>query len=364
MKIYPVSYHFLLILGLSFGSGTIGNADTVIANTADAHIRKAGAGDGGGIVTSNLTTNFLGRGSSSDSSVVVMPFLLPTLLPGQSFANATLSFTSNGLNSGTSLSVNVDLYGLGNRSSATVVSDDYYVGADTTTYDPTDATLIKENMISSGTAAPGGTIFSTNVPALTTYLNSNSTTAAGTRYVFLRVGTDVAYTTNRIDIRSATYDGEPNKPTLTFDIVTSGLSNYDNWAMTTHSLSGGSAAFDYDFENDGIANGLEWVLGGDPKQSDSSILPQSVGAASTGLTLVFSRLAGSQTETALSVDWGGDLASLTNSIPIGDVDVPASGDAPTVDIDAPVPGKVTVNIPSANAAGGNVFARLKLIQIP
>jgi autotransporter-associated beta strand protein/T5SS/PEP-CTERM-associated repeat protein len=135
---------------------------------------------------------------------------------------------------------------------------------------------------------------------------------------------------------------------------------YLAWSTTTYGLSGGNAAFDFDYDKDGIPNGMEWILGGNPTVNDnSSILPAVTGTATGGLTLVFNRATASISETTLTVQWNTDLNSTWNSIPIGAVDVGPSGINPTVDIDAPSVGKVTVNIPAGNAVGDRIFARLK-----
>jgi|GEM_PF-2470533 len=147
-----------------------------------------------------------------------------------------------------------------------------------------------------------------------------------------------------------------------FDINFSGtgISAFDSWATVTHGLSGGNAAFDFDNDNDGIPNGMEWILGGNPTVNDNpSILPTVTGTAAGGLTLVFNRASASIPETTLTCEWNTNLNSPWNSIPIGIVDVGPSGINPTVDIDAPSVGKVTVNIPAGNTVGGKVFARLK-----
>lgn len=141
----------------------------------------------------------------------------------------------------------------------------------------------------------------------------------------------------------------------------SGASAYDTWA-TTHpnNLSGTNAAFDFDYDHDGIANGLEWILGGAPTKNDTpSILPAVTGSAATGLTLVFKRASTSVAETTLVVEWGSDLGALANSQVIGTTDVPVDGNHPSVDIDAPATSQITVHIPAANAVGGKLFARLK-----
>jgi autotransporter-associated beta strand protein len=142
-----------------------------------------------------------------------------------------------------------------------------------------------------------------------------------------------------------------------------GLGAYDNWATTTCGLSVANAAFDCDGDGDGVANGLEWVLGGDPTRNDAAaILPVVTGNNSNGLTLVFKRAVASLVETSLVVDWGSGPGALSNMIVIGDADVGPNGNQPVVDIDAPATGQVTVNIPAANASGGKLFARLRAVQ--
>jgi len=137
-------------------------------------------------------------------------------------------------------------------------------------------------------------------------------------------------------------------------------SAYDTWATTTHGLSGGAAAFDSDYDHDGIANGLEWLFGGDPTRNDSQLIrPTMSGSPAGGLTVVFSRARSSITETTLVVEWGSALGALSNSVVIGSSSVGPNGIRPTVDIDVPAAGQVTVHIPAANAAGGKLFARLK-----
>jgi hypothetical protein len=140
-----------------------------------------------------------------------------------------------------------------------------------------------------------------------------------------------------------------------------GSSGYDLWAGTPpNSLSGGNAAFDFDYDNDGIDNGLEWILGGDPTRNDTpSILPAATGSAATGLTLVFNRGNSSVVGSTLVVEWGGDPGTLSNILVIGTTDVPVNGNHPSVDIDAPATDQVTVHIPAANAVAGKLFARLK-----
>ncbi|MEI8038912.1 MAG: autotransporter-associated beta strand repeat-containing protein [Verrucomicrobiota bacterium] len=143
-------------------------------------------------------------------------------------------------------------------------------------------------------------------------------------------------------------------------LTSTGLTAYDTWAATTYGLSGAEAAFDMDHDHDGIANGLEWILGGDPTRADlAAISPVITGDAANGLTLIFKRAAGSLAETELAVAWGGRPDLLSNIVTIGSADRGPNGNQPTVALDAPAPGQVTVNIPAANASGGRLFARLQ-----
>ncbi len=143
---------------------------------------------------------------------------------------------------------------------------------------------------------------------------------------------------------------------------------YGEWAATNISALELLAlpGFNQDADDDGIFNGLEWALGGNPLLGDvEMITPTSAGSAADGLTMIFpvqSEI--SETSSTLSVEWGSDLAALPNSVTIGSSDVAPVGSNPTVDIDAPVVGKVTVNIPAANAVGGKIFGRLRVRTLP
>ncbi len=142
--------------------------------------------------------------------------------------------------------------------------------------------------------------------------------------------------------------------------VVAGSDPFASWAMTniTDIDAGAPAGFEDDADGDGIDNGLEWILGGDPLAQDADSLVATTGDATDGLTLVFGRNADSIGEVSLNVEWDTDL-TFGNSLSIGTVDVGPSGDNPTIDLDAPTPGEVTVNIPAANATDGRLFARIR-----
>jgi hypothetical protein len=151
---------------------------------------------------------------------------------------------------------------------------------------------------------------------------------------------------------------DSDKLTLT---VSAGMSAFDSWALGA-GLDGSAhkeAGFNDDPESDGLANGLEWVLGGNPLVSDAGSLVTITASATGGLTLVFSRAAGSIGEASLFFDWDVDLDAFANTLATGTSDVGPNGNDPTIDIDAPGVGQITVNIPAANAPDGKLFARLR-----
>jgi autotransporter-associated beta strand protein len=142
-----------------------------------------------------------------------------------------------------------------------------------------------------------------------------------------------------------------------------GSSPYDTWASSPpYNLSGPNAAFDFDNDNDGLANGLEWIFGGDPTQNDNpSILPVVTGSATSGLTLVFNRATASlPPASTLVVDFDGDLdATWAKSVTVGAANSGPDANGVTVAVDSPTAGKVTVVIPASNAVAGKLFARFR-----
>jgi hypothetical protein len=81
----------------------------------------------------------------------------------------------------------VDLYGLGARAASTGLGTDFYSSA---TPDPTDASLLAANFLTSATSV-GSTTFSLGL--LTTYLNAQYAGGAGIgQFVFLRLNADAA----------------------------------------------------------------------------------------------------------------------------------------------------------------------------
>jgi hypothetical protein len=141
---------------------------------------------------------------------------------------------------------------------------------------------------------------------------------------------------------------------------------YDNWAVSQglDGSPGKDPAFDIDAEGDGIANGLEWILGGDPLANDTpSILPAATESSLTGLTLTFTREEDSLGIADLAIDWGASLdGTWTAEVPI----TQAGGSYPNgvvVSVNqAANPDAVTVTIPASNEVNGKLFARVKAIK--
>jgi autotransporter-associated beta strand protein len=137
---------------------------------------------------------------------------------------------------------------------------------------------------------------------------------------------------------------------------------YDTW-IATFGLTGLDAAFDFDYDNDGIDNGLEWILGGNPTIGDAASLYTVTGSAATGLTLAFDREEDSIGVATLTVEYGSTLTTWPGSVTIGATSSPADGNGVVVTVnDVPAPDEVTVNIPASNSASGKLFARLKATQ--
>lgn len=120
------------------------------------------------------------------------------------------------------------------------------------------------------------------------------------------------------------------------------------------------SAFNEDADQDGIANGMEWILQGNPLQGDAAlILPITTIDEFNGITMIVNRAPGSIIPTTLTLEWSADVKSFSNSLTIGTQDVFPEGTNPTIFQNTPAPGLVTVNIPAANSANGRLFARLK-----
>lgn len=133
---------------------------------------------------------------------------------------------------------------------------------------------------------------------------------------------------------------------------------------TTHfgtALADGPTADAADPEGDGIPNGIEWPLGGNPLQRDAASL---WGADWTGDDVVvsFGRIDASESSATLIVQWSTDLATW-NDIPVGtgNSGPDPNGAVVSIDENGPDPDAVTVSLPRANGPAGRLFVRLMAV---
>ena len=147
--------------------------------------------------------------------------------------------------------------------------------------------------------------------------------------------------------------------------------SYDSWAVSK-GLTVPDDTFDADPDNDGVGNGLEFVLGGEPNPanpgSNSAALLPTISQSSGNLTFTFKRKDISESGIALKFQWSTNLAfpSPANDVPVGPTDsttdntvVDVTEDSPDADTDT-----ITITIPAAKATGGKLFGRLNAIKVP
>jgi autotransporter-associated beta strand protein len=146
---------------------------------------------------------------------------------------------------------------------------------------------------------------------------------------------------------------------------------FDSWAASK-GLTGLDAAFDADPDNDGLDNGLEFVLGGEPNPANpgsnsASLLPTMTQSGGI-MTFTFKRKDISESGTVLNFQWSTDLTfpSPANDVPVGAVDsttdtitVVVTEDTPDADTDS-----IVITVPAAKAVGGKLFGRLSAVKVP
>jgi fibronectin-binding autotransporter adhesin len=153
--------------------------------------------------------------------------------------------------------------------------------------------------------------------------------------------------------------------------LTTSAGGFDAWA-SSKGLAGVDADFGADPDHDGIDNGLEFVLGGEPNPanpgaSSVALLP-TVSQAGGDLTFSFKRKDLSESGVTLVFQWSNDLTfpSPANDVPVGATDsttdtivVDVTEDSPDADTDS-----IVITIPAAKAAGGKLFGRLSAVEVP
>lgn len=139
-----------------------------------------------------------------------------------------------------------------------------------------------------------------------------------------------------------------------FSAVTS---PYRAWAIS-RGLDGTPShedGFGDDPDGDVIANGLEWILGGNPLVSDAGILPAAEVDPAGGFRVSFRRDEDSIGQRALTLEWNTGLGGVWNSVPIGTTSSGPDANGVTVSINAALsPDAIIVTIPR-----DRVFVRLR-----
>lgn len=132
-----------------------------------------------------------------------------------------------------------------------------------------------------------------------------------------------------------------------------------SWA-SGFGLTGPDAAPGFDYDNDGLANLLEWVLGGNPTVSDSATNGVDLVKDATYLNLVFDRADATESTVTLTARWGTNL-STWNDVPVGATSSGPDANGVIVNVveNGSSPDTVTVSIPLTNAVGGRLFGALR-----
>lgn len=135
------------------------------------------------------------------------------------------------------------------------------------------------------------------------------------------------------------------------------VGSYQAWRNSYPALAAATGSPAQDHDGDGVANVLEFVLGGDPTVPATGILPQGAIDGDNFL-FTFKRTTASQSGTLLNFQWGTNLTSWTNVLigltssgpHDGGVAVTVSGE------------NVEVRVPRSNAPGGELHGRLNATQ--
>jgi len=140
----------------------------------------------------------------------------------------------------------------------------------------------------------------------------------------------------------------------TVTVMSAGGNAYDTWA-DGFGLVGG---FDDDDSQDGVDNGMAFILGGDPTTSDTAVLPV-IGDDSGDMTFTYMRNDDSLGITTQTFQWSTDLVTWN------DVDASATettdpdGDGVVVGVtDGVGSDAIVITVPSGLAVGGRIFGRL------
>jgi hypothetical protein len=163
-------------------------------------------------------------------------------------------------------------------------------------------------------------------------------------------------------LTTAVYTGQPGSGQMRFKPVVVVLpADYEAWVASFPNLTDPDPALDFD--GDGLATGVEFVLGGDPTLNDAAAVAPTAGYNGSDLTFTFRRtdLANNDPVAAMVAEYGSDLAAWTQAQSGVDGVTIVENDnfyGPGID-------QVIVSLPPNLAVNGRIFARLKVtITLP
>jgi autotransporter-associated beta strand protein len=140
-----------------------------------------------------------------------------------------------------------------------------------------------------------------------------------------------------------------------------GGSAYAAWALTKGLDGTNNGATQDNGDFDGVANVLEFVLGGNPKASDPLILPDPTEDA-TNFYFTFNRADESEAEVGLTFQYGSDLTGWTDVAVGATTGTSGSGVVVTEDLPSPAVDTVVVTVPKTSAVDAKLFGRLKAVK--
>ncbi len=206
-----------------------------------------------------------------------------------------------------------------------------------------------EDVAASPAAIPVGTVL-----VLIDYSRNSPAVTLQGMFAGLPEGTPLVIGANGFTISYA----DPDRVTLT---ATGVEDPYLRWCTDPAFglVSGVNDGFTQDADGDGFANGLEWILGGNPSLYAAAPLVAATRLPGGGLRLTFTREPDSLVSADLRVEFDADLAAPWNSAAIGAASSGPDANGVTVDINTTTnPHQVTVTIPATNQQAGRLFARL------
>lgn len=160
---------------------------------------------------------------------------------------------------------------------------------------------------------------------------------------------------------AAGVDTNPYIHAIAITPLPSSATVYSAWAQQkiTDRNAAMSQAFDDDADADGVTNGLEWALGGDPLSPDAADLIKNE-IHGDRLMMSFNRVKHLVGRVELGVEWDPErTGGMVYCIPISG-EIPLKIDEPSVLINSTSEKEqITVSIPAAKATGGRVVARLR-----